>query len=614
MQKKISTSIIASLLLSTNLYSSQSLETITVTSATKSIQSIKDVTSNIEVITKEEIQERNFTTVAEALNTLPGISYNSTGGLGNTTSVFLRGMDTNRILVLIDGTRYQDPSNTSGASFSHLMISDIERIEVLKGPQSGIWGADASAGVINIITRSSKTGLHATVNTEIGSFNTKKFGASVSNKTKIYDVKLTVNRILSDGHSAQSPKGKDVKDYEKDGYRNTTVNVKAGLNLSDDTRVDVKYNHINAFVEYDSYNNPNGIQRSDTESNLYSIALNKKYENNDVKLKYDSSKFAKKELDATSGVSNLNGETQIIELLDSISYRKKDNLVVGTAYEDYDADYIEVTKATGNKHNINKLIYLTNTNHFDKLTITESLRRDDYSNFGSKVTGKIGAKYEVNKDLYFSSNYGTGYNAPNIIRMLNPWGASNTDIEPEETKGYDITASYKGFAFTYFKNKVDNLVEWEDPTPLNWSNKDGFYKNIKGTSIIKGYEAKYSKSLNDDLLLNLNYTHLDAKDSSGEDLKRRPKRQFGFALDYYGIEKLHLNVNASYLGARYNKGNKTGTQTGKYTLWNSVANYKINKSLSTYLKVDNLLNKKYQTVDGYATAERSAYVGLKATF
>ena len=158
MQKNLSISLVASLLLATNLFSAQNLETITVTSATKSAQSIKDVTSNVEVITKEEIEERHFTSVPEALNSLSGINVISNGGLGTSASVKLRGFDTKRVLVLIDGIRVNDVTGTSGAPFEHLMINDIERIEVVKGAQSGIWGADASAGVINIITSSAKEG------------------------------------------------------------------------------------------------------------------------------------------------------------------------------------------------------------------------------------------------------------------------------------------------------------------------------------------------------------------------------------------------------------------------------------------------------------------------
>ena len=183
MQKKISTSLITSLLLATtNLFSVQNLETITVTSATKSTQSIKDVTSNIEVITSEEIEEKHFTTVAEALNTLAGVSIISNGGLGSSTTLNIRGTSNNRTLILIDGVKFKDHSSISGTDISTLMITDIERIEVIKGAQSGIWGADAAAGVINIITKSAKDGLHANVNIEAGTYNTNKYTTQVSYK------------------------------------------------------------------------------------------------------------------------------------------------------------------------------------------------------------------------------------------------------------------------------------------------------------------------------------------------------------------------------------------------------------------------------------------------
>ena len=116
------------------------------------------------------------------------------------------------------------------------------------------------------------------------------------------------------------------------------------------------------------------------------------------------------------------------------------------------------------------------------------------------------------------------------------------------------------------------------------------------------------------LLLNLNYTHLSAKDSQERELARRAKDQIGYGVDYYGISKFHFNVNGQYIGDRHDSANKTGAETGNYTVWNSVVNYEINKTFSSYLKVDNLFDKYYQTIDGYATAERSAYIGLKASF
>ena len=606
MNKKLTTSAVATLLLATNLYSNDHIELseITVTSATKTKQAIKDITSNVDVITSAELEERHFVSVTEALNSLAGISFVSNGSLGNTSNIYVRGMDTNRVLVLIDGIRYQDPSNTSGAAFSHLMISDIEKIEVVKGPQSGVWGADASAGVINIITKDAQEGFHSSVNTEIGSYQTKKFGATVSNKTDKYDFKLTANRLLSDGYSSQATKGTDPKDFERDGYRNTTVNFKAGYNVTENDRVSVVYNHINSLVEYDSFNTPNSQQRSDNKSDLYSVSYNKKIKNHDIKFKYDLSKFKKKELDATFGVKTYNGQTKVIDLLDAISYRENDTFVIGVSHENYDVDYVQTTNSTNQKDNTSKSVYLTNTNTFNKLIFSQSLRRDSYSNFGSKYTGKVGAKYNLNQDLSFGANYGTAYNAPNIIHMLNPWGTSNLDLKPEKTKGYDVTATYKDFSLTYFNNKVDDLISWSG----------GGYQNIAGTSTLQGYEAKYRQLLTDDLLMNLNYTHLSAKDSKDQDLARRAKRQLGFALDYYGFEKLHMNINGSYVGTRYNSANKGGAQTGRYTLWNTVVNYDINDTFKTYIKLNNVFDKNYQTIDGYGTEGRAVYVGLKATF
>ena len=173
--KKINVSLVASFLLATNLYSqTTTLETITVTSATKSEQKLKDVTANVDVITAEDIEARKFKTVVEALNSLSGVSISSNGGMGTLTQVYLRGMGSNRTLVLIDGIRYNDITNPNGSvDFAHLMINDIERIEVIKGAQSSIWGADASAGVINIITKSAQDGTHGNATVEYGKYNSK---------------------------------------------------------------------------------------------------------------------------------------------------------------------------------------------------------------------------------------------------------------------------------------------------------------------------------------------------------------------------------------------------------------------------------------------------------
>jgi len=140
------------------------------------------------------------------------------------------------------------------------------------------------------------------------------------------------------------------------------------------------------------------------------------------------------------------------------------------------------------------------------------------------------------------------------------------------------------------------------------------YENLNGETTLKGYEFGYKKDVLRDTFLNLNYTLLDTQDNKGQELARRPKDQVGFGVDYYGIDRFQFNVNGQYIGDRYDSANQLGAETGNYTVWNSIVNYDINKTYKAYLKVDNLFDKYYQTVDGYATAERSAYAGLKASF
>ena len=253
MTNKIKLSLVASFVCTT-LVSAESIKDlgmITISSATKSEQSIKDITSNVEVITGTELEEKHISTIADAVNLISGVSITSNGGMGSTTNLNIRGMGGNRVLVLIDGVRLQDPSNTGGANIAHLMTTDIEKVEVIKGSQSGIWGADAASGVINIITKKPKDGIHGSILAETGSFNTKKYGAEISHKNKNYDVKINAQKISSDGFTSQAPKGKDIDAYEDDAYTNTTLGLKANYNINDDAKLGLNIVNIDAKSDYD---------------------------------------------------------------------------------------------------------------------------------------------------------------------------------------------------------------------------------------------------------------------------------------------------------------------------------------------------------------------------
>ncbi len=616
MINKIKLSVLASSLLVSSLSADVDLGMLTVYSATKSEQSIKDVTSNVEVITSTELEERHYTNVAEALNSIAGINITSNGGIGQGSFVRIDGMHYSTTLVLIDGVRYNDITNGS-AFLENILVSNIKQIEITKGAQSGIWGADASGGVINIITKDTKDGLNGSVNTEYGSFNTKKYGASVSHKNTNYYVKLNAQKITSNGFSAQVPSGDDIEVYEDDGYENTTTSIKTGFNINEANKIDFSHTIIDSEVEYDSgawgssaINQANStIYSSTSKSRFTKLNFNHIDSFNELDIYANKSSFDRK--DPNGYTKQFLGEVKEFGLKSKIEYNKKDFLIFGVDKKDFSQEKAYEFNYT------NSGVFLTNSNNLDgviagKTVFAQSLRYDEYSEFKNKTTGKIGIKHfhENIKNFTTSLNYGTGYKAPSLYELSHDGG---NELKPEYTRSLDVTANYNNFKVRYFQNKIDDLMSYSNNnTPSNYS--DDFYENGEGTSIIKGYEVSYKKDIMNDTLFSLNYTKQDAKDKDGKILGRVAEELLKVSIDYYGIDKLHINVNGEYVGDRFDRNGETGTKTGKYTVINSVFNYDVNKDLKVYLKCNNLTNKYYQEVDGYATSPRAYYAGLKVKF
>jgi vitamin B12 transporter len=481
-------------------------------------------------------------------------------------------------------------------------------------------------------------GMHGEANVEAGSFNTQKYGMNLSHRTDKYYISGSAQETKTDGFSALAPRGVKVDGLEDDGYKNLTANLKAGYNFDDANKIDLSHSIINARSESDGCT----IEKWNTTKNKYECStLSTKIlqaDNNSTYTKindrFDSinynniNKYSKIDLYANKSVysrdyyntenyvggaqtgqrltakTEYDGTVNEYGLKSNIPYFNENSFVmVGTDYKTFEHEN------SINEKFDNKGLFVTNSNKFnnDKTIITESLRKDDYDKFNDKTTGKIGIKQYIWNELNISSNYGTAYNVPTLFNLYDhTYG--NKDLKPESTKSKDIGIEYKGISATYFNTKIDDMIEYDfSVTP----NK---YNNLLGTSTLKGYELGYKRNVVEDTFLNLSYTSLDAKDNKGQDLQRRPKDSVKFGVDYYGIAKTHLNLNGEYIGDRYNGANKTGAETGNYTIFNSVADYEINKTFSAYVKVNNLFDKYYQTIDGYATAERSAYAGFKAKF
>lgn len=614
MTKTIKLSLVASLLTTTVIYAKEDLGTITVTSATKSEQSIKDITSNVEVITGVELEEKNIKTVAEALNLVSGVSFTSNGGIGGATSLNLRGASNNRTLILIDGVRYKDHSSISGTDIANLMVIDIKQIEIIKGAQSGIWGADASAGVINILTKEPKDGFSGSLLLEGGSFNTQKYGLKVSQKNDTLSISADATRLTSDSFTTKLPSGDDIDQYEDDSYKNETYNIKTNYFVTDDITLKLKLTQIDSLKEYDVSGADDIKMKNDSQSKSYNLAYNQRYNNHKFTIKYDNTNIKRDQIGTTWGVKLTDNTNDNIEFFDKISYNKKDFVLLGAGSSSDKMNYEKADGTQSDAKNNSKFTYITNSNKLDKLILTESLRYDDYDNFSGQTTGKVGAKYNLTNAVSLFSNLGTSYSVPLLVKNINPWGETNMDIKPEESKSYDIGFRYKDLKINYFYQKITNLIDWYDPTPSNYYNNDAIYKNLDGESILKGLELDYKQEIVSNTLLSINYTRLSAKDKDKKDLARRAKQNVKFGIDYYGISKLHLGLNGEYVGERFDKADNKGTQTGRYTVAHFVTNYEVSKELKVYGKIENITNKYYQTTDGYATSPRAYYAGIQYSF
>ncbi|CAA6823959.1 MAG: Outer membrane vitamin B12 receptor BtuB [uncultured Sulfurovum sp.] len=602
--------ITATLLLTSPTFAKEvQLEDISVTTATKSTQNIENVTSNIEVLTASQIEERGYTTVVEAISSLPGVSFTSNGGLGGTNNLYLRGSDSRRTLVLIDGIRFNDSTSISGAPFAHLLIANIAQIEVLKGAQSGVWGADASAGVINIITKKAKEGAHGSFYGEKGSFNTNKYGFNVSTATQNYRLNISHDAIDSEGFSAQLPKGEKLDSLEDDGYENKTTSIKLGIPINATNKIDIIHTMINADAQFDGFEQPNSSDSSHTDDTFTSINYNHIDSFNELNVYAKQSKFNRTFITGF-GTSAFDGSVKEFGFTSKIPYHDEDFVVWGADYKKFEH------KNSLNKTYDNQGYFVTNSNTFSglldgKTIFTQSLRFDKHSQFDNEVTGKLGLKHQhaTIEGLTTSLNYGTAYNAPTLYQLYAPATSfgpiGNETLKPETTKSFDVSINYKNLTLTYFNNEIEDIIDYTNG-----------YNNIEGTSTIKGFEASYNTQIGEDIHVGLNYTKLDAKDKNGKTLQRRPEQSANLTLDYYGIDNLHIGVDTQYVGKRveYTFMGDVKAQTGNYVITNLTADYQVSKHFKLYGKVVNLTDKAYQVVDGYATSPRAYYLGLKGTF
>jgi vitamin B12 transporter len=567
---KLSTAILIATSTSFAHAKATQLDNIIVT-ANHTAMSQHSVTANTTVITADDIAENHYRTLDDALQSIPGIHFVRNGGLGTSTSIFIRGQKTGSTLVLVDGIEMTNPMGTGGAILSTLLLSNVERIEVLKGPQSGIWGSLASAGVINIITKQAKEGTQGSVNLEMGDNNYNKLAVSLSSAEKGGDFSVSFSELTTDGFSAVKEYNSYEQNYEDDAFNQTDFSLNMGININPAHRLEVLLKTAQSTINYDFTTNPDQIASTNYESTIKRLQYVYAHDSFNSTAYVSQNNIQQYSNDAIINSVGIKGGYQYAtdqSLAFVLSNTQYENLINGDSY-------------------YNTGVGLTNTNHFNnkKLILTQSLRSDSFNQFDDKVTGKIGIKNFFQKEFFVSANLGTAYNAPTLFQLT--YGLTS-DLQPEETTGFDVTLGLYNVEVSYYQTRAKNFINYAGTWP------NDYYENLKDITKFEGIEVAYNNYIEAaNTQLNITYAQVSAKDSNNESLARRAEQTIGLNLLYDGFNNLTIGLNNRYIGNIFDKANRSGANIGDYYVTDLNINYSVNKNLTVYTNVLNLFDADY---------------------
>ena len=614
------------------------LEEVVVT-ATRVETPIEEIASSITVISSKEIESRQKTTVLEALRDIPGLDVVQTGGLGGYTSIFLRGANSEHTLVMMDGVEVNDPISPGRSyNFSHLTVDNIERIEIIRGPQSTLYGSDAMGGVVNIITKKGEGKPKFLLSAEGGSFTTFRETTGISGGNKWVNYSFALSRFDTKGISAASKKDGN---YERDGYENTSLSARLGFSPIDNLDIDFILRYINAKTELDNSagvggDDPNYVQKSNQFlfKTLVSLSLFNDlwiqklgFALNDHNRDIENKKDSQHPFDCENG--RYDGQLIKFEWQHHLNLHKTNALTFGLDLDREEGKskyYWESTWGPGESAFPKKTAHINGYYIQDEIKLWErffgtfGIRIDDHSRFGTETNYRIAPAYLIKEtDTKIKGTFGTGFKAPSLYQLFAPatlWGPiGNKNLKPEKSRGWDFGIEQEllkkrvVLGATYFRNDFKDLIQFD------WGQG---YVNITEAKT-EGVELSASAKPIDDLTLRISYTYTDTEDkTTGEALIRRPKNKIGFDLNYHFLSKGNVNLGVIYVGRRddldFSISPSRRVKLDPYTLVNLAVSYDINKNFQLFGRVENLLDKEYEEAKGFGTPGLSFFGGIKLSF
>lgn len=603
-------------------------------SATRTETPYYAIGSSISVVTAEAIKQKQLKTVVDILRELPGISVAQQGGPGKLTYVTMRGANSNHTLVILDGVEMNDPSSPNNAfDFSSLNAKEIDRIEVVRGPQSTLYGSDAVAGVVNITTKKGNGKPQFSFEGEGGTNNYYRSNLSALGSLGKLSYSVVASQSASDGVSAANSV---YGNSEKDGFSNSAFSSRLDYRINDNWKAGVIYKFLKTKADLDQNeklgDDPNNTYKQEEhiiKTNLSVLSFNGLWQQNlsaTYIRRFTNSLDLEDAMHAATFSDAFNNAYRFkIDWQNSV-YALQNNLItfgIETETESATTSYFSKS-AWGPFESVFPRESMRSTGFYlqDQINVENSLfatigfRYDENQKFGSITTFRIAPAY------YFSStgtkikaSYGNGFKAPSLFYLFDP-AFGNPDLKPEKSKGWDFGVEQSFGKHNYFIGV----------TYFNLSLTDmfGFDANFRTINIAKaktnGLEVIAVAKPNNVLSLHANYTFTETKDDSelstdfGKQLLRRPKHQLNLSSNINLINELNVNIALRYIGKREDKDfgafPAQRITMPDYLLVNLGANYQLFSNLIVNARIENLFDKKYEEVLFYGTLGRSLYVGL----
>lgn len=629
-----------------NAQSTQQLPDLVVT-ADRTPEPISSTGSDISVISSETLATSSPTSVADALRTVPGLMLTQTGGPAGATGVMLRGANTGQTLVLVDGIRVNDPTGP-GADFNFATIAPglVDRIEVLKGPQSALYGSDAMGGVINIITKKGTGPAQFNLRTEAGSYGTISTTASVAGSTGPWSYAFTGSAAHSDGFSSYGYRVPEIEakfpHLERDPFNRVGGSARIGYDAGDGVRLDAGISSTFTRAGYDAAFGKFPDTPSISDQLLRQVWTKATIDSLGGMLTQSISTFATQTLrsfnDISYGadqtpantyqtISDYIGNSVGAEYQGTLRMGQAGSVTYGARTQHETAGLASTDISPFPSPRISGLQATQDTNSVfalwkfpvgDRLTLSLGGRVDDVVDVSTFSTWRATAAYNISETgTKLRASAGTGAKAPSLYQLYAPL-YGNTGLRPEESTGYDAGIDQSLFdgrvtlSLTGFYNKFNNLIDFTfDSTPTQ---PYGHYINVARAETY-GLELGGNVDLLPGLLrLKTAYTYLKAYDlNTGLVLARRPEHTAQFALSYTPTADWLIEPRILTMSSRYSSANEIGPLAA-YTRVDLYVEYKIDKNWKVFARGENIFNEYYQEVRNYGTTGPAVYGGFNATW